>query len=1648
MKTELYINNKLADISDQTIIAITKTYEKQENPLNYYCDFSKTVSLPLSKANNDIFSNFHRLDSLVTNQSIDPARKLPFVLLNNKELVMKGYLHLDNANTVLNDNHYEVTLYSTFGDIINELKQLTFNPNADVESKYKIATPFTNTTINRNIVKRSFEQQSHLLESEDIIDWIGFIPTYQGKYSDFSSDKIQTLANGHTNDLSRERDEHYMREFRSYQQQPFFWVDKLWKCAKDKVESITDYTMNLDKSWFSVNNPYYKDLIYTCPTLMNSDDNYKEYSEVFTPAVNSLTYSVTDQSALTNSPRVNTGYGLFFDNLTRQSGDTMYSNGVFNPNSNYGSTVFKGRLRLTLYAAQDPQTITTYGKIHPDNPFYVTVKAVYATGGRATIPGAKRTFLLYSNDHNATTTSYDEAIDLGVTSRTNPSVHLNVGNREILNGTYAGNRHNEVDGYFWDTNIEFALNVTQNVPYKIEIDIHNNNIHKPFETAVINWLPGWDSAWTDLFYTGNALGGDKGYSFYADVVRAEVVTMENVRSYSPLNFYRVFPKDSSLLDVLLNYSKMFGLVWTVDEDRKELTVMTRNRFFTDSEIWDWTEKIDRSKDFKFNPLTFDKKYVEFNFEEGKCHRLQGYEAKYEYTYGTKKLDTGYEFNSEENKLFKGLQPSVVSQKKQYSMKYNTEYEDMPNFMGYSYMVYPNEHFVDNDNKGENAGMSGAFYFRNGRFQPDERLGMTAADSGQPIVRITDDTSYQIQTQEFCWDLSGDAQVLCYYLPDVGTISNLYNGKRYSVHFASPKEYYYKQPGGTVGYIYDTRWGKYIDERYCSQNKTLTAYVYITPDEFAAINFRQFVKIDNILYAIDKVYDYNFNASEPVKVDLVQVWDMSAYVTGQDEMPYLFPAEETKVIGTTATNITIYASGAFTVTSKPDWVACTTGTNLLTVTASGLTNHYREGTITLQLTSNTNITCNLTVQQQAIPCHLTVSPRTLVFNAQGGTTTAEIDSSSLDLSDVPIGLQITGGNGWLMAEIYENTGAFSSARSAAGQYQLLVTAAPNPTTNPRNGYIELGMMCGGTLYKDRVNVGQQANNSFSREEERDLSELTIYNSNNQTVAYNQLIAGQTYHFTDYFAEQIIPESIHITNGDPDITISGIAGYLTITFTPLLSNVDLTDPNPIGGGKITLQTVNGKGICYNYMVNPSIVPIYTRTLQVSANNFDYGSFSINNSRAYTRPYSGQMPDGTSVTIEALPSSGHTFQNWTVVGASLIGNPNPLTLIVSNDTEVIANFDNQVTITFTLTVNPGANGQVKFGDTSYTNQTITRTVTAGTTITGVQASPNAGYYFYGWSDNTNTNPVDILMNSNKSITAFWAANANISAGTGGTVSVNGQTGNYNQNVQVGTSLIITATPSSGYQFDGWSDGVLTATRTETINNQLTLTAAFIQSSASQYNITLYGDNTIGTGLGSPSDELECALSGQTPLTTNGGSYNDADFDEDTYDITLSLPRYDTSTQVFNSWIVEDGNTTSYYDETTVLRSYYLDKNLKIGVTVNKYGFYYGWGDYATNNPNVLDDQDLLLDSNTFTYNAIDPNNLVLEFRTNRDKRELTVCIPKEYKVLSIEVSPDQRTYNQIPLDISNRQTVNGLWLVTYVADVDPGSNRYVRIKFQRTP
>ena len=1179
---ELFINNTLADISDSTLITITKTYESVSNPTLYYAAYSKTVKLPISKRNNEIFSNFNRLDSVVTNVSIDPSKKIPFFILNNQEQVMEGYLRLDNSNTIYNDEAYEVTLFSTFGLVMNELKLLTFNKNAvDVDPRYIIDSPISDDLIiDRNLVKQSFMQPRHQLDSDYITDWIGFIPTYQGKYNNFSSDKEQVLTEGGTEDLPREYDEHYRREFRSYYQQPYIWVDKLWKVAKDKIESITDFTINLDKSWFIASNPYYKDLIYTCPSLFNSDDTFKSANQTFESTINVEMFNKPERSIhpLTEHNKIHVR------NLVPINQTNLYdpTTGIFNSNGDMGGTQFKGRFKTTLYASPAASwTESRWAKIRKDNPFYVKVKAVRADDGTQ-ITGAYKTFLLYSCEYSVSANTFDEAIEMGFCDRTDPVVTVPVSSRPRFDGQ---GYHTLNDGHYWEAWLDFTINVTENVPYKMVIEIWNPNNGCPFEYSedVMSsaLVPRWDWLWVDYFNTSGDY--DHGYSFYFDSINITDCTAENMRSFSDVSLYRIFPKNVTLCDVLLNYSKMFGLVWTIDSQKKEISIMTRNRFFSDYHIEDWSNKIDRSKDFKFNPLNFDKKYVTFNFEEGKCGRLENYEDMYQYTYGTKKLDTGYDFNADENKLFSKLQPSVVAQKKQYSQILNTTNPMASNFMGYNYMIYPEERYVDNDKNGSNAGMSGAFYFHNGVFAPDSRLSLPPSAGEGYYVFVTDDTTHQIKTGEYCWNVCGENTTKCYALPNISTISNNYGGMRYSVHFEKPKEYFFETPQGEYKYIYNSYWENYINERYCSQNKKLTAYLYLSVEDFARIDFREFIKIDNILYHIDKVYDYSFNTEEPVKMDLVQVWDLSAYTEGQLEFPYIFTDEETYAVTTTSQTIRVYASDDWYVVqdlSTPNWVVADNFDNdFVRIMATSETDTYREGYITLSLGVEGSVMFNSlsytfkVVQYPNVQYRLDTDYHTVVFDEQGGTQTLNVDCTDITNNAITVQSNVP----WISAEIaeYSQTRTYRSRISL----HLNITAQPNTVTRGRNGRITLSATMGGMPYQTIVNVGQQGGffspriiNTDIITDEYDLEEgLTVLDENNNQVNY--LLANQTYHFTDLFPEEIDINSLRISQGTVNIT--GNAGEQTVTFTPQLANGD-----EVGGGVITAKTLNGIDVTYNY------------------------------------------------------------------------------------------------------------------------------------------------------------------------------------------------------------------------------------------------------------------------------------------------------------------------------------------------------------------------------------------------------------------------------------------------------------------------------------
>ena len=58
----------------------------------------------------------------------------------------------------------------------------------------------------------------------------------------------------------------------------------------------------------------------------------------------------------------------------------------------------------------------------------------------------------------------------------------------------------------------------------------------------------------------------------------------------------------------------------------------------------------------------------------------------------------------------------------------------------------------------------------------------------------------------------------------------------------------------------------------------------------------------------------------------------------------------------------------------------------------------------------------------------------------------------------------------------------------------------------------------------------------------------------------------------------------------------------------------------------------------------------------------------------PFTYNFDSGTSVTVEAVPASGHLFKNW---GGDLSGTDNPTTIVMDCDKSITANFS-QISIT----------------------------------------------------------------------------------------------------------------------------------------------------------------------------------------------------------------------------------------------------------------------------------------------------------------------------------------------------------------------------------
>jgi|GEM_PF-2178650 len=315
----------------------------------------------------------------------------------------------------------------------------------------------------------------------------------------------------------------------------------------------------------------------------------------------------------------------------------------------------------------------------------------------------------------------------------------------------------------------------------------------------------------------------------------------------------------------------------------------------------------------------------------------------------------------------------------------------------------------------------------------------------------------------------------------------------------------------------------------------------------------------------------------------------------------------------------------------------------------------------------------------------------------------------------------------------------------------------------------------------------------------------------------------------------------TTGASWTTYAKIGSYTSSTYT--------YPANPTGIAYVGFGGVGTTSNTTNFSLTTN-VNISTRTLTYSA--------GANGSISGTTPQTVAFgADGTAVS--AVADSGYHFVNWSdgVLTASRTD------LAVTTDITVTANFNSN---THTLTYSAGANGSI--------TGTTPQTVADGTDGSAVTAVADSGYHFVNWSDGVLTaSRTDLAVTTDITVTANFDSNSRILtyiAGANGSIS-----GATPQTVAYGADgTAVTAVADSGYHFVYWSDGVMTASRTDlAVTTDRTVTASFvidIPANELIYSDTLFG---IGSALhGTTVDSSATRAGGTAGATwTASGSYNE---------------------------------------------------------------------------------------------------------------------------------------------------------------------------------
>lgn len=857
----------------------------------------------------------------------NPSKKVDFQLYINDILIQSGYIKLLDIEFINDDIwRYNIALFGELGNFINLLDNKTLKdvlqsyknnyiqfaptfPSSDYDLpklytldnlfRSRISSDRSNHNIN-NLYTDDFTIDPFLISSGSNYPntYIDLIDAENGLYND--GKKIKYIDGDF--DLPIPYTEQQMCLKNEVRQRLGFYNDKL---IADIIKELGYELDNINGDWINKSNPYWFNTITTTntPDKISNDweitaSGYFDRLKIETSGTYKY-YTISNFiESINNDDGVDIGLGI----------ETEYSYG---PNDNNYQVNMK------------PMVI---GDIYP-NKFISEFKIISANGTfKAGSSGiARGVWVPITTPLENIMFRIQQIIIVGDVNTNNQKSYIN---KELIltNKYYESNESNmyyfrfiitpynengrleiqstdsqlwiSVDDYFNNNNLikidknPYFTNQNYSIIYRIQKSDKTHN-------AVTNGFNSMSMGGIDLYF-------DDRYNSF----EYKLNSFNEVEQGSKLRYWDLLP-DFKVQDYLLSYIKVFGLYLDIDNDAKKIKILTKNEFYGDENIIDWSEKLCLDRDITINPLSFDKKFIRLSYKDSDNYLSKSYKNKYNINYGQMLLNTGYDFNNETYNLFDDIvwsdYISVAQKRDIYGVNnyqkviphlYNDELIKSKRSDKY-YLIFASPPLIDTYIIGKIPSVKTTGVVSNWEYDGEMinfgwfNEGVKNLYTGQVTMPV-----YNLWTQKIYispigqFGISYDKNNFKYGpLGKESSSGHLYNPTtqyypdpyniQYSLDFARPFEIYHniEYTEGTT--IYDRLFKSFLEDRYNVNTKVMTAYFYLNDIDFNNFKFNNFIYVKNKLWVVNKIIDYDVIKNDPVKIELISVNDITNYSNGQN-----------------------------------------------------------------------------------------------------------------------------------------------------------------------------------------------------------------------------------------------------------------------------------------------------------------------------------------------------------------------------------------------------------------------------------------------------------------------------------------------------------------------------------------------------------------------------------------------------------------------------------------------------------------------------------------------------------------------------------------------------------------------------------------------